>query len=133
MSADVDGLVCTARELLLNSVAYSSLLSRPSGSSRKAIPEAIPEAIPGTIPGAVPEAIPEAIPGTILGTIPGAIPEAIPEAIPRRTVKSEGFWSVFGRRAKESLHLFSFEDAALVAAAMHAHNRDTGRQASSRA
>ena len=117
MSADVDGLVCTARELLLNSVAYSSLLSRPSGSSRKAIPEAIPEAIPGTI----------------LGTIPGAIPEAIPEAIPRRTVKSEGFWSVFGRRAKESLHLFSFEDAALVAAAMHAHNRDTGRQASSRA
>ena len=129
MSADVDGLVCTARELLLNSVAYSSLLSRPSGSSRKAIPEAIPEAIPG----AVSEAIPEAIPGTIPGTIPGAIPEAIPEAIPRRTVKSEGFWSVFGRRAKESLHLFSFEDAALVAAAMHAHNRDTGRQASSRA
>lgn len=91
VSADVDGLLCTASELLLNSAPYYSLLSSALGSS------------------------------------PKATPEATSKTIPRGTVKSEGFWSVFGRRAKDSIHLFSPQDAALVAAALHAHDRDTGR------
>ncbi|CDJ60092.1 hypothetical protein, conserved [Eimeria maxima] len=50
VSADVDGLLCTASELLLNSAPYYSLLSSALGSSPKATPEATSKTIPrGTV------------------------------------------------------------------------------------
>ncbi|CDJ29590.1 uncharacterized protein EMH_0050960 [Eimeria mitis] len=101
VSADVDTLVCTARELLLRAAL---------GSSPKPTPHSIPAPAPHSPPAPAPH------------SPPAPAPHSIPETIP----KSEGFWSVFGRRAKESLHLFSVADAAIVAAALHAHHRDTG-------
>ncbi|KAL8273957.1 hypothetical protein Esti_002136 [Eimeria stiedai] len=82
VSGDVDTLLSTARELLLNQGRFRVSMSSSGG----------PQA----------------------GEAPGA-----PE-------KSEGFWSVFGRRAKESLRLMKLTDAAFIAAAFEAHKRDTG-------
>ncbi|OEH75924.1 hypothetical protein cyc_04531 [Cyclospora cayetanensis] len=122
VSADVDGLVSTARELLLCRPVGTGGGNSPLRLSR--LPSG-DEAVGGERPARL------SWEGATFDRAASEGAQECPsrdlsqQALQQGVSKTEGFWQVYGRRAKESLHLMGVADAALIAAAFHAHDRDT--------